>query len=86
MIENWKMKRSEKYFEDGQYLGYYYQLVKLRIFWEASFTIDRKLKYNIKIKSFTKSGARQKFFKKLADFHFSRLEIRKNTLVDYEEI
>lgn len=84
MIEEWKRKRSEKHFEDGQYLGYYYQLVKRRIFWEASFTVDRKLRYDIKVRSFTKSGARQKFFKKLADFHFSRLEIRKGSKVNYE--
>ena len=84
MIEEWKRKRSETYFEDGQYLGYYYQLVKRNIFWEASFTVDRKLRYDVRVRSFTKSGARQKFFKKLADFHFSRLEIRKGSKVNYE--
>lgn len=86
MIEQWKRKRVEKSFEDGQYLGYYYQLVKGNIFWIARFQENSRLKFTVKKLSLTKNSARKRIFQTISDYHFSKLEISRKSVVDYDKL
>ena len=79
-----KLYRTEKDFEDGEILGYYYQLVKGHIFWKGYFCTDnRRNRIDANIGWFkNKNSAREKLLAKISDYHFSKMEMRKGAKYD----
>jgi hypothetical protein len=64
---------KSKNYERGKYLGYDYILKRKNMIWASSFGDDNYWLPN-SVKSFTRNGAKEKMQKRIADFHFSRVE------------
>jgi hypothetical protein len=77
--------RSEKYFEDGEQFGYYYQLVRGRIFWKGYFyTTGRRNRTPANIGlTLNKDKARKKLKTKISNYHYHKVEMAKRSYAKY---